>query len=307
MEFGLAKDSMNNYDILLRQSNFHLIYPFNYTDFIEIPLIQSSSFYIFSNLSEGEGYSFISNSMQKEVEYFYLEQNEFDEKSININNLHSNITNTEDQYNIYSEFKRSEKIRIFYIDKNDHKAVIFKIDMDIENYNDFRIIRHSFGDYNKKDDNDNNKNKNKNSHISVIIISIIIIIVLIAVAVIKIRKIIINRRNDINIENINNELIVEFNQITPKNDNNSNVTPKISNNERVNNDNNIINNEIGNSNIKYKKPEEEYGKNINGSSDNSFSNIQRLNSIDSENNNFAPPPIALNYNNNINNNLINNY
>ena len=173
------------------------------------------------------------------------------------------------------------------------------------------VIRHSFIDYSKKGENDNNnkntdKNKNKNYHISIIIISIIIFIALIIVAVVKIRKKIINRRNSIIIENLNNELR-DLNQITPTNDNNKEIgTPmsKISNNENINNDNNIINYEKGNNNINYKKTKEDDGKFLNAnSSDNSFSNIQRYNSIDSENNNFAPPPIALNDNNNI----INNY
>ena len=78
---------------------------------------------------------------------------------------------------------------------------------------------------------------------------------------------------------------------------NNNITIISGEDEKYNNItkiNKIINQEIGNNNLNYIKPEED-GKTIKGNNnDNSF-NIERYNSISSENNNFAPPPIADNF------------
>ena len=130
MDFGLSSiDSMDNYDILIKQSNYYLFYPFNSSDLVEIPIIKSCTFYIFSNLSQSDGYTFISNFKQEEVEYFYLELKELDESKININNLKPkkiNVTKTTKRYNC---FEHKEEIKNFTVYKNKHKAVVLKINI----------------------------------------------------------------------------------------------------------------------------------------------------------------------------------
>ena len=91
MKYGLSsKEFIDNYDIILRQSNYYLFYPFNNKNIIEIPFLKSYSFYIYTYLSLNEsGYNFQTNIEQEYIEYYFLDKKEFNENDININNLKS--------------------------------------------------------------------------------------------------------------------------------------------------------------------------------------------------------------------------
>ena len=71
MTFGLSSiSSMDNYDIILRQSDYYLYYPF-FNNKVEIPFIKTYSFYVYSYFSYNIGFSFIINTKQEEIEYYY--------------------------------------------------------------------------------------------------------------------------------------------------------------------------------------------------------------------------------------------
>ena len=157
MNFGLSSEEpMDNFDILLRQSNYYLFYPFNESNIIEIPFIKPSSIYIYSNLSAVDGYIFISNSNQEEIEYYYLEEDKFIEEDINLLNLNVSKVKTQNQEdkNNTCFFNLKDEIKNFTIKKEKHKAVIIK--MNINNITDFIITRKEYK-INKEDNNFNVK------------------------------------------------------------------------------------------------------------------------------------------------------
>ena len=334
MNFGLSsKEPMDNYDIFFRQSNYYLIYPFESKDIIEIKFIKFDSFYIFSTFPENNGYTFIFNSNQNEIEYYYLKKEEFNENEININDLDLNKVETK-FYNksnntIFSNL--SEETRCFSI-KNKKKAVVFKIN--INNNIDFKISREIYID-----------DSMSKVFLIIIIISIIIIILIIGFIIFKIIKIKkkdfllyfennkkmeenLIKKNDNETQKIpNNDNSInniELNEYIKNNNNNSvNVTPNTEQNYNLNNigDNNISNtnniniyrnenniynsnnngNNINIDNKNYDKPTEG-GDNDNSLnainnniSDYNINNIRTQNSINSDDNNFAPPPIDPNY------------
>ena len=241
MNFGLSSnEAMDNYDIILRQSNYSLIYPFNSSNIIEIPFIRSYSFYIFSNFPEKvKQYTFTINSQQEEIEYFYLDKEEFNEKNINIGNLKAN--------NIKAN-KENDKMK-FTIKKDDekNKAVIFKIN--INNGINFIINRE--------------ESESSNSFVTVLLVILaIIIIALIGYYIYK--KIYREKNNQKEYKNIINQPIKYDNMLDDLEENNNNInnniTPNISNKNYQtptntgNYNNNFINNNDNRQSNRYAPP-----------------------------------------------------
>ena len=236
-----------------------------------------------------DGYTFISNSNQEEIEYYYLEQDKFNEEDIKILNLKSYKVSTQKQEdkNNTCFVNSTNEIKNFTIIKENYKAVILK--MNINNLTNFIITRKEYKIY--KESNENNSSK----VMLIVIISIITIILVISIFIIYIilkkKKKNINNSDCITNEIKNNTSKNELTPVDVKNDINNielSSTPLLSDNDRGINEN-IIKNE------KPKKLEENKStsKIIN---DNPLENyIDNRNSINSEGNSFAPPPIAQNF------------
>ena len=292
MNFGLSSDeSMDNYDIIIRQSNYSLIHPFNETNIIEIPFIKSYTLYLYSDLSENDGYEFIFNNNQEEVEYYYLKTDEFNENKIDINSLESEIAKTKkkDNVNTTDIFNTTdEEIKSFIIEKDSdkNKAVVMKIK--INGLIDFKIFR--------------DKYIKEPNHTFIIIISAIIsifIIIIIGFLIIKLIKKCKNNNRDIEIINNNENLINNVNNEENKsttNGNNSIELNQCSNDNQINDytpnyeNNKEYQNYYNNSNAKnYFKPKEmDFNENLDGMNTDTIglNNSERY-SI----NNFAPPPV----------------
>ena len=151
MKLGISsKEYIDNFDILLYQTNYYLFHTFNKNNKVEMPFIKPSSIYIFSNISNLYGYNYTINIEQKEIIY-YIYKNEkktFNENDINLNNLNSKKVKTH---------KKEDGYNWFTIDNekgnNDNKIIIMKIN--INNYCDFIISR----DIYKYEEHGNNKKK----------------------------------------------------------------------------------------------------------------------------------------------------
>ena len=313
MTFGLSSNElMDNYDIILRQSNYSLIYPFNQSNIIEIPFINSYTFYIFSNLLENDGYEFIINNKQEEIEYYYLETEEFNENNININSLESDTVKTiiKESINNTNIFDLDNEIKSFTIEKNSdkNKAVILKIKID--GLINFKIYRNKYI-------------KEPNYILLIVIITIVSLLILIIIGFIIIKIIRRHKKNKIDY-NMNSNLITNNNETsnnieTPYYDNiinkstelneysnnglqlkccdniNDNVTPSDEDKSHILTKNeNIIENQ-NNYNKDYEKPQEvdyRIPPNERKNTSLNFDLNNNRNSINSEDNNYAPPPIA---------------
>ena len=221
MNFGLSSEEpMDNFDILLRQSNYYLFYPFNESNIIEIPFIKSSSIYIYSNLSAVDGYIFISNSNQEEIEYYYLEEDKFIEEDINLLNLNVSKVKTQkyEDKNNTCFFNLKDEIKNFTIKKEKHKAVIIK--MNINNITDFIITRKEYK-INKEDNNFNVK------ILALIIIIIFLIALFIAFIVFKYWK----KKNSKKINNRDFDNIGINKYFLENNDSKNKLTPSVMNND----------------------------------------------------------------------------
>ena len=211
MKFSLSSDEpMDNYDVLLRQSHYNLIYPFE-KDIINIPFIKPYVLYLFSNLTK-EGSEFIFNNDQDEIEYCYFENDEFNENSIDLHKFETDAkkkakaekiekTNKVDIFNI-----TTDKIRSFAIEKDGdkNKAVVMKIK--INGDLDFKIFR--------------DRNYVKKSNTLLIIIISVSSLVVIAIIVFIIWKVYKRRKSyyiDFNAASNNNENLIIIN-------NNDNIT-----------------------------------------------------------------------------------
>ena len=335
MNIGLSSEQpIDNFDILIRQSNYYLIYPFNESNIIEIPFIKSALIYIYSNLPSKDGYTFISNTNQEEIEYYYLEEDKFNEDDINLLNLIPFKVKAEKQEdkNNTCFFNLKDEIKNFTVKKDNYKAVIIK--MNIDNLTNFIITRKEH-----KIHHQTNENNNSNFNVKILVL-IIIIIVLISLFVIfiifrcwkkKKNKNLINMdvdnigitENFIDNNNTKNELTpsvlknginkievtaIPMNDYNDDSEENKGYDNEYEPKKEKNNIsfNNIINNDMEESddlnNREKPKKNEGYELLPNVLNDNSFGNSinNRLNSFNSEDNNFAPPPIAQNNFNNKN-------
>ena len=294
MNFGLSSNEpMDNYDIILRQSNYKLIYPFNSNNEIEIPFIKNYSFYIFTNFSENSEYIFNTNSNQEEIEYFYLDKEEFNEKTINISNLKS----------IKLKTVKEKDNREFIIKKKDekNKAVIFKINID--NGINFKINRDKYKS-DEKSEGDENEKINENSgpgsiNALNILLIIICLIIIVAIGIYICRRIFRERhKNQMNI--LINDIQKEDGMLHDLEEDNSSIITKGNDNkannssfiEKPSNQKMMGNNDSKTpflSNDYYQKPIESKF-NFDNNIDNNNINNPTNNSNERESINFAPPP-----------------
>ena len=294
MNFGLSSNEpMDNYDIILRQSNYKLIYPFNSNNEIEIPFIKNYSFYIFTNFSENSEYIFNTNSNQEEIEYFYLDKEEFNEKTINISNLKS----------IKLKTVKEKDNREFIIKKKDekNKAVIFKINID--NGINFKINRDKYksGEKSEGDENEKiNENSGSGSNNALKLLLIIIcLIIIVAIGIYICRRIFRERhKNQMNI--LINDIQKEDGMLHDLEEDNSSIITKGNDNkannssfiEKPSNQKMMGNNDSKTpflSNDYYQKPIESKF-NFDNNIDNNNINNPTNNSNERESINFAPPP-----------------
>ena len=173
MNFGLSSESsIDNYDIILRKSNYYLYYPFNEDGILEISFIKNYLFYVYSHFSDKIGYSFIINSKQDEIEYYYLDKDYFNENDININDLKPEKVKTlEKDGNITFSIKKKNE---------SNKIIIIKINIDKQN--DFKLIRSFYIDNNEQKE-ESESTTNGNSNLSIIIIVIVIFVLIIFILV----------------------------------------------------------------------------------------------------------------------------
>ena len=221
MSFGLSSESsIDNYEILLRKSNYYLYYPFNEDNIIEIPFIKKYSFYVYSPLSDKNGYTFIINTEQEEIEYYYLNTEVLNENTINIKQLEQNKIKTK---------KKNDGNNLFSLKKKDdsNKIIIMKINIDNPIY--FKIIR-SINDSDENEQNNLDENQKSNTFLIIIIILIIFILLtsFVGVIIYKIKK---NKNKHLNINNLD----IMYDEI----DDNS-VTPYKEDINPINDENNSI-------------------------------------------------------------------
>jgi hypothetical protein len=217
MKFGLSSESsIDNYDIILRKSNYYLYYPFNNDGIIEISFVKNYSFYVYSYFSDKIGYSFSINSKQDEIEYYYLDKDNFNENDINISDLKSEkIKTVEKDGNITFSIKK----------KNDsNKIIIIKINID--NPNDFEIIRSLYIENNQKEEKEVKEEKDEESKINqksnltktfIIIIFVLMIFIIVGFIFYKVYKK--NQIKNLSVDNIgplgkDGDLNEEINNIT---------------------------------------------------------------------------------------------
>lgn len=198
MNFGLSSESsIDNYDIILRKSNYYLYYPFNEDGIFEISFIKNYSFYVYSYFSDNIGYSFIINSKQDEIEYYYLDKDNFNENDINISDLKpEKIKTVEKDGNITFSIKKKNE---------SNKIIIIKINIDKPN--DFKIIRSFYIDNNEKKEESESESEseiNGKSNLSIIIIVIVIFVLMIFIIVgfrfYKVYKK--NQNKNLNVDNV---------------------------------------------------------------------------------------------------------
>lgn len=174
MNFGLSSESpIDNYDIILRKSNYYLYYPFNEDGILEISFIKNYSFYVYSYFSDENGYSFVINSKQDEIEYYYLDKDNFNENDININELKPEKIKTVDKDgNVTFSIKKKNE---------SNKIIIIKINIDKQN--DFKLIRTFYIDNNDEKKEEAETKINESSNLSIIITVIVIFVLLIFIIV----------------------------------------------------------------------------------------------------------------------------
>jgi len=174
MNFGLSSESpIDNYDIILRKSNYYLFYPFNEDGILEISFIKNYSFYAYCYFSDKIGYSFVINSKQDEIEYYYLDKDNFNENDININELKPEKIKTVDKDgNVTFSIKKKNE---------SNKIIIIKINVDKQN--DFKLIRSFYIDNNDEKKEEAETKINESSNLSIIIIVIVIFVLLIFIIV----------------------------------------------------------------------------------------------------------------------------